>query len=151
MDIQNEIDKMLRKGQIDEAILRLNEQIQATATPCDRLYYLLGNAYRKRGDFAQALNCYLEAMAINPDSPAVEAHQMLMKYHGEIQRYNRSRPRTLQRLQPVCGGLSAPYISAHGKTSKQKRVSLCRTSPKGFVQRMFILWRGVPGRMHYRI
>lgn len=78
MDIQNEIDKMLRKGQIDEAILRLNEQIQATATPCDRLYYLLGNAYRKRGDFAQALNCYLEAMAINPDSPAVEAHQMLM-------------------------------------------------------------------------
>ena len=44
MDIQNEIDKMLRKGQIDEAILRLNEQIQATATPCDRLYYLLGNA-----------------------------------------------------------------------------------------------------------
>ena len=33
MDIQNEIDKMLRKGQIDEAILRLNEQIQATATP----------------------------------------------------------------------------------------------------------------------
>ena len=135
MDIQNEIDKMLRKGQIDEAILRLNEQIQATATPCDRLYYLLGNAYRKRGDFAQALNCYLEAMAINP----------------EIQRYNRSRPRTLQGLQPVCGGLSAPYISAHGKTSKQKRVSLCRTSPKGFVQRMFILWRGVPGRMHYRI
>ena len=54
MDIQNEIDKMLRKGQIDEAILRLNEQIQATATPCARLYYLLGNAYRKRGDFAQA-------------------------------------------------------------------------------------------------
>ena len=33
MDIQNEIDKMLRKGQIDEAILWLNEQIQATATP----------------------------------------------------------------------------------------------------------------------
>ena len=31
MDIQNEIDKMLRKGQIDEAILRLNEQIQATS------------------------------------------------------------------------------------------------------------------------
>ena len=75
MDIQNEIDKMLRKGQIDEAILRLNEQIQATATPCDRLYYLLGNA------------CYLEAMAINPDSPAVEAHQMLMNiiefYHKD--------------------------------------------------------------------
>ena len=32
MDIQNEIDKMLRKGQIDEAILRLDKQIQATAT-----------------------------------------------------------------------------------------------------------------------
>ena len=50
MDIQNEIDKMLRKGQIDEAILRLDKQIQATATPCDRLYYLLGTANRNRGD-----------------------------------------------------------------------------------------------------
>lgn len=87
MDIQDEIDKMLRKGQIDEAILRLDEQIQASPTPRDRLYYLLGNAYRKRGDFSQALNCYLEAMDINPDSPAVEAHQMLMNiiefYHKD--------------------------------------------------------------------
>ena len=51
----------------------------------------------------------------------------------------------------LCGGLSAPYISAHGETSKQKRVSLCRTGPEGFVQRMCILRRGVPGRMHYRV
>ncbi len=87
MDIQDEIDKMLREGQIDEAVSRLSEQIQAAATPGDRLYYLLGNAYRKRGDFAQALNCYSEAMAVNPDSPAAVAHQMLMNiiefYHKD--------------------------------------------------------------------
>lgn len=87
MDIQNEIDKMLRNGQIDEAILWLKEQIQADSAPRDRLYYLLGNIYRKRGDFQEALNSYLEAMAINPDSPAAEAHQMLMNiiefYHKD--------------------------------------------------------------------
>ncbi len=77
MDIQNEICRMLCKGQIDEAILRLDERIRSAASPCDRLYYLLGNAYRKRGDFAQALGCYLEAMAINPESPAAGACQML--------------------------------------------------------------------------
>ncbi len=75
MDIQNEIDKMLREGRTDEAILRLEGQIQAA--PCARLYYLLGNAYRKRGDFAQAMNCYSEAADISPDSPAAEARRML--------------------------------------------------------------------------
>ena len=88
MDIQNEIDKMLRKGQIDEAILRLNEQIQATATPCDRLYYLLGNAYRKRGDFAQALNCLFRGHGhLIRTVRLSNAHQMLMNiiefYHKD--------------------------------------------------------------------
>ncbi len=78
MDIQNEIGRMLREGRIDEAISRIGEQIQAASAPRDRLYYLLGNAYRKRGDFAQAVNCYLEATSVNPDSPAAEARLMLM-------------------------------------------------------------------------
>ncbi len=40
-------------------------------------YYLLGNRYRREGKWAEAMNCYMEAIAINPDSPAVEAKQML--------------------------------------------------------------------------
>ena len=43
----------------------------------DQLYYQLGNTYRQQGDFTMALNCYLEAMSLNPDSPAAEAHRML--------------------------------------------------------------------------
>lgn len=86
MDVQNEIDRMLRQGQTDAAIARLNSLIDRGTQPCDRLYYLLGNAYRKRGDFHQALNCYLEAMAVNPDSPAAEAHRMLM---GIIEYYHK--------------------------------------------------------------
>lgn len=77
MEKQNESSKMAQERQIAQDIERLNKLISAMSSPDDQLYYRLGNAYRKRGDFTQAMNCYLEAMAINPDSPAVEAHRML--------------------------------------------------------------------------
>ena len=77
MEKQNESSKMAVERQIAQDIERLNKLISAMSSPDDQLYYRLGNAYRKRGDFTQAMNCYLEAMAINPDSPAVEAHRML--------------------------------------------------------------------------
>ena len=35
-------------------------------------YYQQGNAWRKQGDFKRAIDCYLEAIALDPDSPAVE-------------------------------------------------------------------------------
>lgn len=40
-------------------------------------YYLRGNAYRKQGDYKHALDCYMEAIALDPDSPAVVAKEML--------------------------------------------------------------------------
>ena len=40
-------------------------------------FYRLGNEFRKKGDWQQALNNYLEAIALDPESPAVEAKQML--------------------------------------------------------------------------
>ena len=40
-------------------------------------FYQQGNEHRRKGDWQQALNCYLEAIALDPDSPAVEAKQML--------------------------------------------------------------------------
>lgn len=40
-------------------------------------FYKKGNQYRKEENFQQAINCYLEAIALNPASPAVEAKQML--------------------------------------------------------------------------
>lgn len=40
-------------------------------------YYKLGNEYRRKGDWNHAIDNYLEAIALDPESPAVEAKQML--------------------------------------------------------------------------
>ena len=40
-------------------------------------FYNKGNAFRKEGNWQQAINCYLEAIAIDGNSPAVEAQKML--------------------------------------------------------------------------
>ena len=45
----------------------------------DEAYYLRGNAYRKIGDIRQALNNYLTAMELNPDSPAQTAYNAQIK------------------------------------------------------------------------
>ncbi|MBQ6254926.1 MAG: tetratricopeptide repeat protein [Bacteroidales bacterium] len=68
------IEAILQAGKVEEAVTLLKEYISASPTPSDRAYYLLGNAFRKRGDWQGAINNYLEAMAINPDSPARNAY-----------------------------------------------------------------------------
>lgn len=40
-------------------------------------WYKKGNEYRRQGDWQHAINCYLEAIELDPASPAVEAKQML--------------------------------------------------------------------------
>lgn len=40
-------------------------------------WYKKGNEYRRQGNFQEAINSYLEAIALDPQSPAVEAKQML--------------------------------------------------------------------------
>lgn len=40
-------------------------------------YYQLGNEYRRQGNWQLALNNYLEAISLDPESPAVEAKRML--------------------------------------------------------------------------
>lgn len=40
-------------------------------------FYNLGNEYRRKGDWKYALDNYLEAIALDPKSPAVEAKRML--------------------------------------------------------------------------
>uniref|UniRef100_UPI0027E33773 tetratricopeptide repeat protein n=1 Tax=Prevotella sp. TaxID=59823 RepID=UPI0027E33773 len=39
--------------------------------------YKLGNEHRRKGDWQHALDNYLEAIALDPQSPAVEAKRML--------------------------------------------------------------------------
>lgn len=40
-------------------------------------WYLRGNKFRKQQNWQEALNCYMEAIALDPESPAVEAKRML--------------------------------------------------------------------------
>ena len=72
------IKELIHAGKIEEAIKLLTERTQNEATCNDETYYLLGNAYRKQGNWQLALNNYLEAIDRNPESPAVEARKMLM-------------------------------------------------------------------------
>lgn len=40
-------------------------------------YYREGNTLRQQDNFPAAMNSYMEAIALDPDSPAVEAMKML--------------------------------------------------------------------------
>ncbi len=40
-------------------------------------YYRFGNRYRKEGNWQEALNNYIAAIELDPESPAVEAKKML--------------------------------------------------------------------------
>ena len=71
--------KEIREGEIEKAILGLKKYIETNNVSCeDEPFYLLGNAYRKQGNWQMALNNYLEAIEKNPESPAVNAKKMLM-------------------------------------------------------------------------
>lgn len=74
----NTIKELIREGKLDNAINLLSAYILSDKTNDDEPYYLLGNAYRKQGNWQQALNNYLEAIERNPESPAVQAHQAAM-------------------------------------------------------------------------
>ncbi len=43
----------------------------------DEKEYRLGNEFRRKGDWQNAMNHYLEAVSINPESPAKGALEML--------------------------------------------------------------------------
>lgn len=73
----DKIKSLLYKGETDEAIRLLTDYIRENPES-DEAYYLLGNAWRKKGDNRLALNNYLEAIHRNPESPAQKAYDMLM-------------------------------------------------------------------------
>lgn len=70
--------ELIGKGEVEAAIQLLNQYIAENEACTDESFYLLGNAYRKQGNWQMALNNYLEAIEKNPESPAVDAKKMLM-------------------------------------------------------------------------
>ena len=71
------IKLLINKGELETAINQLSQLIE-TNKANDEPYYLLGNTYRKQGNWQLALNNYLEAIERNPEGPAVQAYQMMM-------------------------------------------------------------------------
>lgn len=45
-------------------------------------FYVIGNDFRRQGNWQEALNNYIEAIKLDPDSPAVEAKRMLDEILG---------------------------------------------------------------------
>ena len=64
-----DIKTLIEQGDTERAIHALTNFIRNDAHV---------NAYRKMGDWQQALNNYLEAIERNPESPAVSARDMIM-------------------------------------------------------------------------
>ena len=69
---------MIEQGEVEQAIRQLDAMIETDSPDKDAAYYLRGNAYRKQGNWQQALNNYQSAIDLNPDTPAVEARRMVM-------------------------------------------------------------------------
>lgn len=74
------IRQLINDNKTDEALHLLDEYIKKNDSDSDdEAYYLRGNVYRKMGDIRQALNNYLMAIELNPDSPAQTAYNAQIK------------------------------------------------------------------------
>jgi tetratricopeptide (TPR) repeat protein len=72
------IKGLMHQGKVKEAIEELDRYLLVCTVACkEEAYYLKGNAYRKQGNWQQALNCYQSAIELNPHSPALQARDAI--------------------------------------------------------------------------
>jgi tetratricopeptide (TPR) repeat protein len=71
------IEELINQGSIEEAVKELDCLLLICTADKDKIYYLKGNAYRKQGNWQQALNCYQSALDLNPQSPALQARNAI--------------------------------------------------------------------------
>ncbi len=69
---------MLDTDRVDEAIEILQTHLQENQED-DEAHYLLGNAYCRKNDWKHAMGSYCNAIAFNPESPAVEAYKKVQE------------------------------------------------------------------------
>jgi pentatricopeptide repeat protein len=75
------VKALIEAGKVEEAIVLL-EQMKDARPEDDSVRYELGNAYWKKQDWKHCLDNYTEAIALNPQSPAVEMKKMVMDIIG---------------------------------------------------------------------
>ncbi len=73
------INSLIRNGQANKAIAVLNKLLPKQDVPNDEIFFLLGKAYSKIGDWKQALYNYHTATELNPQSPASEALKQMQE------------------------------------------------------------------------
>ena len=71
--MEAKIREMLDGNRADDAIAALEAWHDGGGEMTDTLWYLLGNAWRKKGNWQMAMNNYHQAIALNPESPARHA------------------------------------------------------------------------------
>lgn len=72
------IKTLIQEGKTDEAIRLLNNHLVEQPTD-DQAWYLRGKAFYKQGEIRLALNDYLQALTLNPESPARTAYDMAIR------------------------------------------------------------------------
>lgn len=81
MEQLKEIKAMLAQSRSGDVIAAVDSLV-ASVDDNDvmaQAYYLRGNAYRQQGNMRQAMNSYLEAMALDPDGPAAQAYRTIQE------------------------------------------------------------------------
>ena len=71
--MKRKLQDLLDASKADEAIAAAEQYRAEGGVMDDELFYLLGNAWRKKGNWQMAMNNYLEAIHLNPESPAQQA------------------------------------------------------------------------------
>jgi tetratricopeptide (TPR) repeat protein len=71
--MKERIKAMLDAHKADDVIVLMEKFRADGGSMDDELFYLLGNAWRKKGNWQMAMNNYLEAVHMNPESPAKQA------------------------------------------------------------------------------
>ncbi len=72
------IKVLINDGRTSSAIEQLRNALQTEPEQVANIYYLLGNAFRKEGNWQEALNNYQMAISIDPNNPAQEARSMVL-------------------------------------------------------------------------
>lgn len=84
--MKDRVAVLLQKHKVDEAIALIDSFRADGGLMDDTLFYLLGNAWRKKGNWQMAINNYLEAVRLNPDSPAsgaLEIANNILDYYNK--------------------------------------------------------------------
>ncbi|MBQ9185479.1 MAG: tetratricopeptide repeat protein [Bacteroidales bacterium] len=84
--MKDRVAVLLQEHKVDEAIALIDSFRADGGLMDDTLFYLLGNAWRKKGNWQMAINNYLEAVRLNPDSPAsgaLEIANNILDYYNK--------------------------------------------------------------------